>query len=169
MQEFVTHFGIDWKLFLAQIVNFSVILFVLRKFAYQPILKMLRDRRENIEKGIEMSARAEKNLKESDETRNRMMQQAHAEALGIVNRAEQIGKEKQDEILKQTDVKVEGIIGDARRVIEQEKAKMSDEVYRDAQDLIRLSLTSVIGKIPVSERDNALISEAIGELKTLGS
>ena len=168
MQEFITHFGIDWKLFLAQIVNFSVILFVLRKFAYQPILKMLRERRENIEKGIEMSARAEKNLKESDETRNRMMQQAHAEALGIVNRAEQIGKEKQDEILKQTDVKVEGIIGDARRVIEQEKAKMSDEVYHDAQDLIRLSLTSVIGKIPVSERDNALISEAIGELKTLG-
>ena len=169
MQEFVTHFGIDWKLFLAQIVNFSVILFVLRKFAYQPILKMLRDRRENIEKGIEMSARAEKNLKESDEMRNRTLQQAHAEALGIVNRAEQIGKEKQDEILKQTDVKVEGIIGDARRVIEQEKAKMSDEVYRDAQDLIRLSLTSVIGKIPVSERDNTLISEALSELKTLGS
>ena len=168
MQEFVTHFGIDWKLFLAQIVNFSVILFVLRKFAYQPILKMLRERRENIEKGIEMSGQAEKNLKESDETRNRMMQQAHAEALGIINRAEQIGKEKQDEILKQTDLKVEGIIGDARRVIEREKAKMSDEVYRDAQDLIRLSLTSVIGKISVSERDNTLISEAIGELKTLG-
>ena len=168
MQEFITHFGIDWKLFLAQIVNFSVILFVLRKFAYQPILKMLRDRRENIERGIEMSAQAEKNLKESDEMRNRMMQQAHSEALGIVNRAEQIGKEKQESMLKQTDAKVEGIIGDARRIIEQEKEKMNDEVYRDAQDLIRLSLTSVIGKIPVSERDNTLISEALGELKTLG-
>ena len=168
MQEFITHFGIDWKLFLAQIVNFSVIFFVLRKFAYQPILKMLHDRRETIEGGIAMCNLAEKNLQESDELRNRTLQQAHAEALGIVNRAEQIGKEKQDEILKQTDMKVEGIIGDARRVIEQEKEKMSDEIYRDAQDLIRLSLTSVIGKIPVSERDNTLISEALGELKTLG-
>ena len=168
MQEFITHFGIDWKLFLAQIVNFSVILFVLRKFAYQPILKMLRERRENIEKGIEMSGQAEKNLKESDELRSRALQQAHSEALGIVNRAEHIGKEKQDEILKQTDVKIEGIIGDARRIIEQEKEKMSDEVYRDAQDLVRLSLASVIGKMPVSERDNTLISEALGELKTLG-
>ena len=167
MQEFVTHFGIDWKLFLAQIVNFSVILFVLRKFAYQPILKMLRDRRENIEKGIEMSARAEKNLKESDETRNRMMQQAHAEALGIVNRAEQIGKEKQDEILKQTDVKVEGIIGDARRVIEQEKAKMSSEVVSEAENLVRISLGKVLGKMPVGERDVGFIRDAIKELKTL--
>ena len=167
MQEFITHFGIDWKLFLAQIVNFSVILFVLRKFAYQPILKMLTQRRETIEGGLEMRAQAEKNLKESDEMRNRTLQQAHTEAVAIVNRAELIGKEKQEDILKQTDVKVESIIGDARRVIEQEKEKMSDEVYRNAQDLVRASLTSVIGKMPVSERDNTLISEALRELKSL--
>ena len=167
MQEFVTHFGIDWKLFLAQVVNFSVILFVLRKFAYQPILNMLRDRQENIKKGIEMSAQAEKDLKESDELRNRTLQQAHAEALGIVNRAEQIGKEKQDDILKQTDVKVEGIIGDARRVIEQEKAKMSSELVSEAEDLVRMSLEKVLGKMPVKERDLGFIQDAIKELKTL--
>ena len=167
MQEFITHFGIDWKLFLAQIVNFSVILFVLRKFAYQPILKMLTQRRETIEGGLEMRAQAEKNLKESDEMRNRTLQQAHVEAVAIVNRAELIGKEKQEDMLKQTDAKVEGIIGDARRIIEQEKEKMSDEMYRNAQDLVRASLTSVIGKMPLSERDNTLISEALGELKSL--
>ncbi len=167
MQEFITHFGIDWKLFLAQIVNFSVILFVLRKFAYQPILKILRDRRETIEKGIEMSKEAEKNLKESDEMRNRTMQQAHTEALGIVNRAEQIGKDKQEEIAKETDKKVEGIISDARRVIQTERSKMSDEVYRDAEALVRLGIARVIGKLPASERDNKLISEALSELKSL--
>ena len=169
MQEFVTHFGIDWKLFLAQIVNFGVILFVLRKFAYQPILKMLHDRREMIEGGLEMRKTAEKNLKESDELRNRTLQQAHAEALGIVNRAEQIRKEKQEEILQQTDVKVEGIIGDARRVIEQEKERMSDTVYSEAEQLIRMGIANVIGKMPASERDNKLISEALSELKTLRS
>ncbi|MDP3778459.1 MAG: F0F1 ATP synthase subunit B [bacterium] len=167
MQEFITHFGIDWKLFLAQIVNFGVILIVLRKFAYKPILNMLRERREKIEQGLEMSAQAEKNLKESDEMRNRTLQQAHADALGIVNNAEVIGKEKQDQILKQTDVKVEGIITDARRVINAERTNMRDEVYHDAQDLVRAGLASVIGKMPASERDNKLISEALAELKIL--
>ena len=114
-----------------------------------------------------MRAQAEKNLKESDEMRNRTLQQAHVEAVAIVNRAELIGKEKQEDMLKQTDAKVEGIIGDARRIIEQEKEKMSDEMYRNAQDLVRASLTSVIGKMPLSERDNTLISEALGELKSL--
>lgn len=167
MQEFITHFGIDWKLFLAQIINFSVILFVLRKFAYQPILKMLRERREGIEKGVEMRAEAEKNLKNSDEMRNRTLQQAHAEALGIVNRAEMIGKEKQDQILKETDIKVEGIIADARRVTQAERGKMNDEVYHDAETLIRTALASVIGKLPASQRDTTLINEALGELKSI--
>jgi len=167
MQEFITHFGIDWKLFLAQVVNFSVILIVLRKFAYKPILKMLSDRREKIEEGIKMAALAEKNLKESDEMRNRTLQQAHGDALGIVNNAEAIGKEKQDQILKQTDVKVEGIINDARRVINAERTNMRDEVYHDAQDLVRAGLASVIGKMSASERDTKLISEALAELKTL--
>ena len=167
MQEFVTHFGIDWKLFIAQIINFSVILFVLRKFAYQPILKMLRDRRDTIAEGIEMAKDAEKNLKESDEMRNRTLQQAHADALGIVNRAEQIGKDKQDEIMKQTDAKVEGVIADARRIIDQEKAKMSSDLMSEAEDLVRMSLGKVLGKMPTKERDLGLIQDAIKELKAV--
>ena len=167
MQEFVTHFGIDWKLFLAQIVNFSVILFVLRKFAYQPILKMLRDRRDMIAQGIEMAKDAEKNLRESDEMRNRTLQQAHTDALGIVNRAEQIGKDKQDEIMKQTDAKVEGVIANARRVIDQEKAKMSSDLMSEAEDLVRMSLGKVLGKMPAKERDLGLIQDAIKELKAV--
>lgn len=167
MQEFITHFGIDWKLFLAQIVNFSVILFLLRKFAYQPILKMLRDRQKGIEQGVEMQHLAEKNLKESDQAKNRILQRANAEALGVVNRAEGIAKERQEEITKETDKKVEGIIGDARRIIDQEKIKMADDVTAQAQDLVRLGIAKVLGKMPTSERDMKLISEALTELKSI--
>ena len=167
MQEFITHFGIDWKLFLAQIINFSVILFLLRKFAYQPILNMLQERRQGIEKGVQMRELAEKNFKESDEQKNRILQYANAEALVVVNRAEEIGKGRQEEIIKETDKKVEGIIGDARRIIDQEKTKMTDDVTAEAQDLVRLAVAKVLGKMPASERDMKLISEALRELKSV--
>lgn len=167
MQEFITHFGIDWKLFLAQIVNFSVILFLLRKFAYQPILKMLANRRKGIEKGVQMQELAEKNLKESDEVKNRILQRANADALTVVNRAEEIAKERQEGIMKETDKKVEGIIGDARRIIDQEKIKMTDDVTAEAQDMVRLAVTKVLGKMSGSERDEKLIIEALKELKSV--
>ena len=167
MQEFITHFGIDWKLFLAQIINFSVILFLLRKFAYQPILNMLQERRQGIEKGVQMRELAEKNFKESDEQKNRILQHANAEALVVVNRAEEIGKGRQEEIIKETDKKVEGIIGDARRIIDQEKTKMTDDVTAEAQNLVQLAMAKVLGKMPASERDTKLISEALRELKSV--
>ena len=167
MEEFVTHFGIDAKLLLAQIINFSVVLIILRKFAYTPILKMLRDRKAAIEQGIEMRSQAEKNLRESDEMRNRTLNQASVDALAVVSKAELLGKTRQDEIVKETERKVEGIITDARRVIDMEKSKMNSEVMRDAQDLIRLSISKVLGKLPPKDRDMPLIQEALKELRAL--
>lgn len=165
MEEFVTHFGIDAKLLLAQIINFSVVLIILRKFAYKPILKILHDRKAAIEQGIKMRSQAEKNLRESDEVRNRTLQKANVDALAIVTQAEQLGKTRQDEMVKETDKKVEGIITDARRIIDREKSKMNSEVTRDAQDLIRLSIEKVLGKLPSKDRDTVLIQEALKELR----
>lgn len=167
MEEFVTHFGIDAKLLLAQIINFSVLLIILRKFAYTPILNMLRNRKAAIEQGIEMRSQAEKNLRESDEMRNRTLQQASVDALAVVTQAEQLGKTRQDEIVKETEKKVEGIIIDARRIIDGEKSKMNSEVMHDAEDLIRLSIHKVLGKLPSKDRDMPLIQEALRELRAL--
>ncbi|MDZ4260540.1 MAG: hypothetical protein U1A25_02645, partial [Candidatus Sungbacteria bacterium] len=125
------------------------------------------DRKAAIEQGIMMRAQAEKNLLKSDETRNRMLTQATGDALAVVTRAEQIGKTRQDEIVKETDKKVEGIIADARRVIDGEKSKMNAEVMDEARDLIRLSLGRVLGKLPPQDRDMPLIQEALKELRTI--
>lgn len=165
MEEFVKQFGIDSRLLLAQIVNFTVLLILLKKFAYGPILKMMRERREKIEEGMEMRKNAEIALRESGEIRERTLQQANKEALEVVGRAEALGRERQDEIVKDTDKKVEGIIAEARRIIDADKANMRIEIESEAEELIRLGLGSVLGKMMPGERDRELIKEAIGELK----
>lgn len=165
MEEFVKQFGIDGRLLLAQIVNFTVLLILLKKFAYGPILKMMRERREKIEEGMEMRKNAEIALRESGEMRERTLQQANKEALEVVGKAEVLGRERQDEIVKETDKKVEGIIAEARRIIDADKANMRAEIESEAEELIRLGLGSVLGKMTPGERDRQLIKEAIGELK----
>lgn len=165
MEEFVKQFGIDGRLLLAQIVNFTMLLILLKKFAYGPILKMMRERREKIEEGMEMRKNAEIALRESGEMRERTLQQANKEALEVVGKAEVLGRERQDEIMKETDKKVEGIIAEARRIIDADKANMRVEIESEAEELIRLGLGSVLGKMTPGERDRQLIKEAIGELK----
>ena len=167
MSEFITHFGIDWRLFLAQVVNFFVLLVLLKKFAYKPILAMLAKRRKEIEKGFELRAEAEETLKRADELREQTLQRARVDALAVVNDAVEAGKKRQDEIVAEAAKKSEAIVHDAKRIIAQEKAIMGDEVYATAHELIRKGLVKVIGKMSAAERDQTLIREALAELKTI--
>ena len=50
--EIFSKLGIDWRLLLAQVVNFLILLFVLRRFAYTPMLRFLEKRKNRIEKGL---------------------------------------------------------------------------------------------------------------------
>ena len=62
IMEILENLGIDWKILLAQIINFLVILYLLKRFAYRPFLKILRERKEKIDKGIKRSEEIEKRI-----------------------------------------------------------------------------------------------------------
>ena len=166
MEELIRHFGIDWKLLLAQAVNFFVLLFLLRRFAYKPILRMLKERKREIEKGIEFKEQAEKELRSIDDLRKETIKEARGQALGIVAEAESLGRGKKDEIVKEAQKKAEAILTEGKRGVEEEKAKMGEKVYADARSLIRSGLTKVLGKMPAEERDEKLIQKPLKELNS---
>ena len=52
MEEIIKTFHIDWKLLIAQAVNFAIVVFALYKFAYKPLLKTMNERTAKIEQGL---------------------------------------------------------------------------------------------------------------------
>lgn len=167
MSELIHNFGIDWKLLAAQAVNFFILLIILKRFAYGPILEMLRVRKERIEQSIKDAEEAAKKLQEGEQEKQLLLKTAHAEALSIVNASEESGKKRGEEVIAAAHKKVETIATDMKRAIEEEKAKMSDQVMQSARDLIHMGIVKVLGKLPPSERDQELIEEALKELKTV--
>lgn len=165
MSELIKNFGVDWKLLIAQAVNFAVLLFLLKRFAYQPVLAMLRKRKDEIERGLALTKEAEQTARHADELQEETLQRAHHEAFIVVQRAETTAKDNEEKMLAAAARKSEGIVQDARRVITQENARMGEEVYQNAQDLIREGITRVLGKLPSEARDQLLIQEALRELK----
>lgn len=165
MSEFIHHFGVDWKLLLAQAVNFIILLIVLKKFAYGPLMRMLDERKRKIAEGLAMRDDAEKLLRQTDAIKEETITKANAEAFAVVSRAETTANQRQNEIMATTEKKVEGVVADACKVIDGEKAKMKEEVYRDAEELVRSGIAAVLGRMPQDERDEVLIREAIRELK----
>ena len=67
--ELLSKLGIDWKLLLAQVVNFGILLGVLTVFVYRPLLDLLDARRERIAKAMEDAGRIEGQKKEMEQIR----------------------------------------------------------------------------------------------------
>ncbi len=165
MSELIRNFGIDWKLLLAQAVNFLILLWILKRFAYRPILNVLKKRREDIEKGLRYTEEAEEKLKHIVEERESILKEARGEAIAIVSEAEVQAKLRKDEISAEAVKKAEAVVREAKRHIEEEKAKMGEEVYKGAGDLVRLAVARVLGKMTAEERDKNLVAEALEQLK----
>lgn len=166
MEELIRHFGIDWKLLLAQAVNFGILLAVLWKFAYRPILKILARRREEVENGLRAAAEARDALARIGALQREKLEDARREALAIVNRAQETARAEKDAIVAEAVRKGEALIGEAKRAIREEKAKLSEELEREARELVRDGVARVLGKMPAHERDKELIDQAIRAMKS---
>lgn len=167
MQEFIEHLGIDWKLLLAQMVNFALLLFILRRFVYRPVLDVLQKRKQKIEEGIQFAKDAEFELKRTQELREEILEGAKRDGVNIVTEAEEKANHKKEEILQEALQKTEAAIVEAKRVIQEEKVKMTDSLEKETEELILAGVTKVLGRMSPGTRDRVFVEEALRELKIL--
>ncbi|MCH7552349.1 hypothetical protein IIB49_03100, partial [Patescibacteria group bacterium] len=62
MAELFSNLGLDVKLLLAQAVNFLLVLWLLNRFVFKKILKFLEERKQGIERGVELTKKAEREI-----------------------------------------------------------------------------------------------------------
>jgi F-type H+-transporting ATPase subunit b len=161
MSELLSKLGIDWKLLIAQIVNFLVLLFVLYKFAYGPVLAMLDKRQKKIEKGLKDADEAHKKLAESAELQKEILRKARTEAKDIVEKAQIQAEKSKSEIAGEAKKQSEKIIANAKDQIEQEKNKMITEVKSEIGSLVVAATEKMIGEKIDDKKDKKLIEKAI--------
>ncbi len=121
MGELVAVFGLDWKLLVAQGVNFVVLLAILRYFLYGPVMRMLADRAARIAEGLKDAEEAQKAREATEAERTGIVSQAHHEAEVIVARGEERGKEERATIVKHAHDRAAEILRDAE--LEAEEAR----------------------------------------------
>src|SRR6185295_1938436 len=87
MQDLLNTFGLEWPKFLAQLILFIIVYFVLKKFAFGPIIAMLEDRRKRIEEGQLNAQRIKQQLAEAEQRHAEILQKANAEAQKLIDQA----------------------------------------------------------------------------------
>ncbi len=161
MSELLTSLGIDWKLFIAQLINFSILVFVLYKYAYRPVLKILDERTKKIEKGLMDAEKSNKKLKEIEQEEKEVLIKAKKEAKNIINKAEEQAEINKAELVKVAEKESEKIIQKAKKVANEQKDKMMTEVKAEVSGLVAIAVEKIIDEKINDEKDMDIIKKVI--------
>lgn len=159
--EVLAKLGIDWKLLIAQGVNFVVLLWVLKRYAYKPILRALEARTKKIEQGLKDAALSQEKLAASVEEEKKVMAAAREEAREILMKAETSAKERDTRMLEETKTKIDRMITDADAHLAEEKARLIREAKAELSEIVIAATGRVLGKAVDAKVDAGLVQAAL--------
>lgn len=158
--------GINWKLFLAQLVNFGIILYILRRFVFIPISKKLEERAEKIEKALQDAEEVEKQKTEFEEWKKQEMSKTRQEAADIITKAETDAGVAREDLMKKTKADQEKVIKQAKDQIESDQQKALAQIKSEVADLVTSATERVLKKKLDDKHDMELIKKTLEELST---
>lgn len=143
---------------IAQILNFLVLLAILAKFAYKPLLKAMDDRRNRIINDLDSAEQTRLDAEALKEQYAEQLAGARQEATEIVNKANQIAQNLHDELVEQARVEQEALMANAKERIEQEKQQALLDIRAEVIKLSTLIAGKIVNQKLNSEKDQKLVA-----------
>lgn len=164
MNAFISQFGIDWKLFLSQLVNFAIILVVLKFFVYSPVLKILKDRNKRIKEGLDKAEEAGVRLKEIDNIGKTKIKEAEVISINMIRDTEKKAKILEQELHKKIEENQIKIEKEMQENYKKQQEQAQDLVFKNAIDLVKKTIIKTVELNP-DQVDEKLIKKAVDSVK----
>ena len=165
MEKILSDFGVQPILLLAQVVNFLVLLFILKKLLYKPILKVLEERKRKIEEGLSNVEKIQKELEETEAKRAQVIERAIEEGKQIIAEATLNGNQIVTDSQAKAKKEMEDMMESGMQMIAGEKEKMKSEVKSEVAVMIEMSLEKVLGNAMDNTLEKKLVDDAVKNLK----
>ena len=162
--EILSKIGFDWKVALANTINFLIVFFVLSKIIFPSIKKMIEERQKKISEGLNKSEEADLRLKEIDEMGKDRIKTANTEALEIINKAEKkmaLANEQFQEKMEKKKMEANNLL---RSDFEKQKEAAKQELFNESVDLIKEIVVKTV-EIKPDVIDRAMIENAVSKIK----
>lgn len=153
--------GIDGKALLIQLITFVLAYLVLRRYAFGPILRVMKERRETIEKGVELGEKMQKQQAELDAKVQKALADARTQADGIVAGANDEARALVHDAEEKARTKAEGILAEAEDRIAQDTARARNKLEKELIGLISDATEAIVGEKVDSKKDAELIDRAL--------
>ncbi len=154
-------FGLNFKLFLAQLINFAIVLFVLWKWVFTPVAKALTDRTSKIEKSLADAKQITEDKETFESWKTAEMGKVRIEAAGIMTQAKQEAENMRQKLIEQTKQEQGKILLQTQSKLEEEKQKAVAEVKEHIADMVVGATEKILKEKLNDKKDQELIKQAL--------
>lgn len=156
----------DPGLFIWTILTFLVLLALLAKFAWTPLLKALEGRQESIRKSLDDARQAKQELERLQQESAEIIRQGRVEAEAIITRSRGDAERLREEMKQKARAEADGIVKNAERQIQLETSRALQQIRREAVDLSVMIASKLIQRNLTKEDNEKLIEEALRQVET---
>lgn len=158
-------FGLNTPFFIAQVVNFFLVIFVLKKFAFGPVQAILEQRRGRIEAGEAKLKLIETQLAESEATTATAIAKANEEAVRLITEAKEgataFSEQKSQEAINQA----QQILAKAEAAAKADRDRLNNELKREFGRLVAATTSQVTGKVLTLEDQQRINEDALTKVE----
>lgn len=156
--------GINLTSFIAQIINFLIVMAILWKFAYKPVLGILEERQKKVEQGLKDAEKASTDRKTAEKEAGKIQEKAYAEANEILKNAKEAASAEGAELVKKANDQADRILKSAKEEASAMKDRIMSDAKKEISDVVFVALDKIVGTNFTDEEKTKLTSKAITEL-----
>jgi F-type H+-transporting ATPase subunit b len=159
--EILRTFHVDKPFFFSQVASFLIVAFLLKKFAFGPIQKMLEERRSRIAEGESKLRQIEQQLADSERSTAAAIAKANEDAARMINEAKTSAAALSEQKAQEAIASAQQILAKAEAAAQAERAAIKAELKNEFGRLVTATTAQVTGKVLTDEDQKRINNEAL--------
>lgn len=156
--------GLDLKSLIFQTVNFAILAFLLGRFLYGPIIKVLDSRRKKIEESVKETEKIKQELAEVKKEQAKILAQARDEAKVLLAKEAERAKANYQEALTKAASDVNQTLIDGRQALERQRDEFHEKLKGEMSELVKDSLRKVLHEGLSEGEKEKLVTQALKKI-----
>lgn len=163
--ELIKNFGLDPMLLGAQIVNFLIILFLLKRFLYKPVLSMLKNRQDTIKDGLKKAEESRFLLEKIQEEEKNVLKKAQTQAAKLIadakTQTQMLLKEGEESAIKQTEMMLQDAKNQIQIEVNETEKRLIANVSKISLEYLKKALVDLFNE----KEQKAVMTRALKQLQ----
>lgn len=163
--EGIAALGVNPIYLIGQIVNFAILVLVLKKFLYEPVLRKLEERAKQTQKSLETAEELTKKQEAWEEKQKQAMQKLSAETAAIIAQAQKQAGEEKERIVKEAQEEAKNAAASEYTKVEQKLKEQEKRLQEATANLVITTTKKLLSEYLDREAQTTILNK---QLKKLG-